>query len=32
VLRDGRVAGTFLPESFRADAVGPSMVGAANVA
>jgi ABC-type uncharacterized transport system ATPase subunit len=32
VLRDGRVAGTFLPESFRADAIGPSMVGAANAA
>jgi simple sugar transport system ATP-binding protein len=32
VLRDGRIAGTFLPESFHADAVGPSMVGAANAA
>lgn len=32
VLRDGRIAGTFLPDAFRAEAVGPSMVGAANAA
>ena len=32
VLRDGQIAGTFMPESFRADLVGPSMVGAANAA
>jgi len=32
VLRDGRIAGTFLPESFHTDAVGLSMVGAANAA
>jgi simple sugar transport system ATP-binding protein len=27
VLRDGRIAGTFLPGAFRADAIGPCMVG-----
>jgi simple sugar transport system ATP-binding protein len=32
VLRDGRIAATFLPASFRAEAVGPSMVGAADAA
>jgi general nucleoside transport system ATP-binding protein len=32
VLRDGRIAGTFLPASFRAEAVGPCMVGAAYAA
>jgi len=32
VLRDGRIAGTFLPASFRAEAVGPCMVGAADAA
>jgi general nucleoside transport system ATP-binding protein len=31
-LRDGEIAGTFLPASFRADLVGPAMVGAANAA
>ncbi len=32
VLREGRVAGVFLPESFRAETIGPSMVGAADAA
>jgi len=32
VLRDGRIAGSFLPASFRAEEVGPSMVGAADAA
>jgi simple sugar transport system ATP-binding protein len=32
VLRDGCVAGTFLPPAFRAEAVGPCMVGAADAA
>jgi simple sugar transport system ATP-binding protein len=32
VLRDGRIAATFLPASFRAEAVGPSIVGAADAA
>jgi ABC-type uncharacterized transport system ATPase subunit len=32
VLRDGRLAGTFAPASFRADMVGPAMVGAADAA
>jgi general nucleoside transport system ATP-binding protein len=32
VLRDGRIAGTFLPASFHAKAVGPCMVGAAHAA
>lgn len=27
VLREGRIAGTFLPAAFRVDAVGPCMVG-----
>jgi ABC-type uncharacterized transport system ATPase subunit len=30
VLRDGRIAGTFLPDSFRADLVGAVMVGPVN--
>ena len=32
VLRDGRITGTFLPASFRAELVGPCMVGAADAA
>jgi len=32
VLRDGRIAGAFPPASFRAEAVGPCMVGAADAA
>jgi general nucleoside transport system ATP-binding protein len=32
VLRDGRLAGTFAPASFRADAVGLAMVGTADAA
>jgi simple sugar transport system ATP-binding protein len=32
VLRDGRIGGTFLPASFRADLVGPCMAGAADAA
>jgi len=32
VLRDGHIAGTFLPASFRAELVGPCMVGAADAA
>jgi simple sugar transport system ATP-binding protein len=32
VLRDGQVAATFAPDSFRAETVGPFMVGAADAA
>ena len=32
VLRDGRIAGDFLPGSFRTDAVGPCMAGATDAA
>ena len=32
VLRDGRIAGTFLPATFRAETVGPAMVGTADAA
>ena len=32
VLRDGAIAGEFLPDSFSADLVGPRMVGAADAA
>jgi simple sugar transport system ATP-binding protein len=32
VLRDGQVAGSFLPAAFRAETVGPCMVGAAHAA
>ena len=32
VLRDGRIAGEFPPDSFRAETVGPCMVGAADAA
>ena len=32
VLRDGRVAGEFAPESFHAELVGLSMVGSADAA
>jgi simple sugar transport system ATP-binding protein len=32
VLRDGSVAGTFGPSSFRAETIGPFMVGAADAA
>jgi general nucleoside transport system ATP-binding protein len=32
VLRDGQIAGTFPPASFRAETVGPCMVGVANAA
>jgi len=31
-LRDGRIAGTFLPDSFRADVVGAAMVGPVDAA
>ena len=32
VLREGRIAGTFSPESFNPETIGPWMVGAANAA
>jgi simple sugar transport system ATP-binding protein len=32
VLRDGEVAGSFLPTAFHAEVVGPCMVGAAHAA
>jgi simple sugar transport system ATP-binding protein len=32
VLREGRIAGTFMPDSFRAETVGPAMVGVADAA
>jgi simple sugar transport system ATP-binding protein len=32
VLRDGRIAGSFAPDQFRAEAIGPSMVGMADAA
>jgi len=32
VLRDGRIAGEFAPESFRPELIGPSMVGADDAA
>jgi simple sugar transport system ATP-binding protein len=32
VLRDGRIAGAFAPAAFRAELVGPCMVGAADAA
>ena len=32
VLRGGQIAGEFQPESFRADLIGPAMVGAADAA
>jgi simple sugar transport system ATP-binding protein len=32
VLRDGRIAGTFLPDAFSTEAVGPAMVGASDAA
>lgn len=32
VLRNGRIAGSFAPQSFRAEAVGPTMVGEADAA
>jgi general nucleoside transport system ATP-binding protein len=32
VLREGRIAGTFMPDAFRAETVGPAMVGVAAAA
>ncbi len=32
VLREGRIAGTFMPDAFRTETVGPAMVGVADAA